>query len=90
MGIVTCADEAAGCIPDDPWIERHLGRDWDHSIPNALDRVLLLSRESGRPPGAVALEETERLSMQEHPIFGHRGRQVIDHLVAAGWEREDA
>jgi len=90
MGIVTCADEAAGCIPDDPWIERHLGRDWDHSIPNALDRVLRLSRESGRPPGAVALEEAERLSMHEHPIFGHRGRQIIDHLVASGWERDGA
>ena len=86
MGIVTCADEAAGCIPGDPWIERHLGRDWDHSISNALDRVLRLSRESGRPPGAVATEEADRLSMQEHPVFGHRGRQIIDHLVATGWQ----
>ena len=90
MGIVTCADEAAGCIPGDPWIERHLGRDWDHSIPNALDRVLELSRESGRPPGAVATDEADRLSMQEHPVFGHRGRQIIDHLVAAGWQQGDA
>lgn len=90
MGIVTCADEATGCIPGDPWIERHLGRDWDHSIPNALDRVLHLSRESGRPPGAVATEEADRLSMIEHPIFGHRGRGIIDHLVAAGWQRSGA
>jgi glutamate dehydrogenase/leucine dehydrogenase len=90
MGIVTCADEAAGCIPDDPWIERHLGREWDHSIPNALDRVLRLSRESERSPGAVALDEADRLSMLEHPIFGHRGRRIIDHLVASGWERAGA
>jgi leucine dehydrogenase len=90
MGIVTCADESAGCIPGDPWIERHLGRDWDHSIPNALDRVLDLSRESGRPPGSVATDEADRLSMQDHPVFGHRGRQIIDHLVAAGWQRGGA
>jgi glutamate dehydrogenase/leucine dehydrogenase len=86
MGIVTCADEAAGCIPGDPWIERHLGRDWEHSIPNALDRVLETSRATGRPPGAVATEEADRLSMQEHPVFGHRGRWIIDRLVEANWQ----
>jgi glutamate dehydrogenase/leucine dehydrogenase len=85
MGIVTCADEAAGCMPDDPLIERHLGRDWEHSIPNALDRVLRASREAGRPPGAVATDEADRLSMQEHPVFGHRGRRIIDRLVAERW-----
>ncbi len=89
MGIVTCADEAAGCIPGDPWIERHLGRDWEHSIPNALDRVMKISRASGRPPGAVATEEADRLSMQEHPIFGHRGRWIIDRLIEDGWHEVD-
>jgi glutamate dehydrogenase/leucine dehydrogenase len=85
MGIVTCADEAAGCIPDDPLIERHLGRDWEHSISNALDRVLRAARESGRPPGAVATAEADRLSMERHPVFGHRGRRIIDRLVAERW-----
>jgi len=86
MGIVTCADESAGCVPRDPLIERHLGRDWEHSIPNALERVLASSRDSGRPPGRVATEEADRLSDELHPIFGHRGRTLIDTLVAERWE----
>jgi glutamate dehydrogenase/leucine dehydrogenase len=85
MGIVTCADEAAGTIPDDPRIERHLGRDWEHSIPNALERVVRRSRETGVPPGRVALDEADRLADELHPIFGHRGREIIDRLVADGW-----
>ena len=85
MGIVTCADEAAGCMTDDPLIDRHLGRDWEHSIPNALDRVLRAARDSGRPPGAVATAEADRLSLEEHPIFGHRGRRIIDRLVGDRW-----
>lgn len=86
MGIVTCADEGAGCLPDDPWIERHLTRDWEHSIPRALERVLVGARDAGRPPGEVATEEADRLSMEPHPIFGHRGRTIVDRLVADGWE----
>jgi glutamate dehydrogenase/leucine dehydrogenase len=85
MGIVTCADEASGTIPRDPRIERHLGREWEHSIPNALERVLQRSRETGMPPGRVAREEADRLSMEPHPVFGHRGRAIIDWLVRDGW-----
>lgn len=80
MGIVTCADEGAGYVPDDPMIERHLSKDWTHSIHRTTLEVLERAEASGRPPGAVALERADELSRQPHPIFGHRGYQIIRGL----------
>src|SRR5690606_39368067 len=31
MGIVNCANEQYGFVPDDPAIHRHLGREWEHT-----------------------------------------------------------
>lgn len=88
MGIVHCADESAGSVPHDPLIERHLDRDWEHSIHRTCLRVLEEARRSGRGPAAVAIEQADRLSREPHPIFGHRGRQIIDALVRDRWYRE--
>src|SRR5262249_35023725 len=54
MGIVTCADEQAGSIPDDPLIERHLTRDWEFSIHRMTLKVLGAARDRGEPPSLVA------------------------------------
>ena len=35
MGIVTCANEQYGHINNDPMIENHFSRDWEHSIFNS-------------------------------------------------------
>jgi glutamate dehydrogenase/leucine dehydrogenase len=87
MGIVNCADEQAGRLPHDPLIERHLDRDWEYSVYRMGLKVIEASRASGRPPSAVATEMADELSLEPHPLFGHRGRLIIDGLVAEGWER---
>lgn len=85
MGIVNCANEQYGRFPGDPAIEQHLSRDWEHSIHQTTLRVLAESRSSGIPPGRVAVRRADELSLQPHPIFGHRGRRIIDALVATKW-----
>ena len=89
MGIVSCADEAAGSIPGDPRIERHLSREWESGIFRTALRVIDGSRERSLPPSQVATEMADELSLAENPLFGHRGRTIIDALVAGRWhERE--
>jgi len=48
-------------------------------------RVLNESRETGDPPARVAIRHADEMAAQPHPIFGHRGQQIIDSLVAEGW-----
>jgi glutamate dehydrogenase (NAD(P)+) len=85
MGIVNSADEQFGTVADDPLIERHLARDWEYSVFQTAIRVLQESKTSGEPAGRIAVRQAEKLSLEPHPIFGHRGRQIIDTLVAGGW-----
>jgi glutamate dehydrogenase/leucine dehydrogenase len=85
MGIVNCADEGSGSIPEDPRIEQHLSRDWEYSIHRMTLKVLEGAKEKERPPAEVATAMADELSLEEHPIFGHRGRKIIDALVASGW-----
>lgn len=86
MGIVHCANEQYGYVEPDSMIERHLGRDWEHSIYQSTLRVLHTSRLEQKPPGAVAVELADRLADEPHPIFGHRGRKIIESLVQHKWE----
>jgi glutamate dehydrogenase/leucine dehydrogenase len=86
MGIVNCADEQAGYVKDDPMIERHLSKDWEYSIHQMTFNVLQESKESGRPTGMIAREMAEKLSLENNPIYGHRGQLIIDSLVNDGWE----
>lgn len=85
MGIVNAANEQCGYVTDDPLFERHLSRDWEHSIFQTTLRVLRESKETGEPTGRIAVRQAEKLSLELHPIFGHRGRQIIDSLVADRW-----
>jgi glutamate dehydrogenase/leucine dehydrogenase len=85
MGIVNCSNEQYGYVHDDPMIERHLSKDWEHSIHQTTLRVLEESRASGEPPGRAALRLADRLSLELHPVFGHRGAQTIRSLVANCW-----
>ncbi|HXI02628.1 MAG TPA: Glu/Leu/Phe/Val dehydrogenase dimerization domain-containing protein [Candidatus Saccharimonadales bacterium] len=88
MGIVSCADEHAGTIPDDPRVEQHLTKDWEFGIHKTVLKVLEASAGSGKPPGTVATEMADRLSLELHPIFGHRGRKIIDALAASSWHEK--
>jgi hypothetical protein len=82
MGIVNAADEQYGYVVNDPLFERHLSRDWENSVYQTTLRVLREAKASGEPTGRIAVRQAEKLSLEPHPIFGHRGRQIIDSLVA--------
>jgi glutamate dehydrogenase (NAD(P)+) len=87
MGIVNAANEQYGFVSHDPLFERHLSRDWEHSVFQTTLRVLRESKETGEPSGRIAVRQAEKLSLEPHPVFGHRGRQIIDSLVADCWHQ---
>ncbi|NIM19139.1 MAG: leucine dehydrogenase [Candidatus Latescibacteria bacterium] len=85
MGIVNCANEQYGYVNNDPFIERHLTTDWEQSIHQTTLKVLRTAQETGETPAGIAVRIADELSMELHPIFGHRGRQIIESLVADRW-----
>jgi len=86
MGIVTCANEQYGYINNDPMIENHFSRSWEHSIFNRALQILKESKEKNIPTAEIALKLADKLSRENHPIFGHRGRQIIKSLVENKWD----
>jgi len=86
MGIVNCADEQYGYVSDDPILIRHLGRQWDLSIYKLTRRVLETAASRGTHPGHEAKLLADAFATQTHPIWGHRGRAIIDSLLVDHWE----
>jgi leucine dehydrogenase len=80
MGIVNCADEGAGTLSPDPLIERHLEPGWKHSIHQTCLDVFAESRVRGKGPGTIATEMADKLAEELHPVYGHRGKQIITSL----------
>jgi glutamate dehydrogenase/leucine dehydrogenase len=87
MGIVNCADESFGYVDGDPTFEGHLGDTWDNSIYRLSLRILEEAQRTGQTPAKVALALAEERSFEAHPIWGHRGVQIIGSLVASDWAR---
>ena len=85
MGIVTCANEQYGYINNDPLIENHFSREWEHSIYNRAKQVLKESNEKDIPTAEIALKLADELSRENHPIFGHRGKEIIKSLFENNW-----
>lgn len=85
MGIVNCANEAYGEVPNDPAIERHLNRDWEQSVFNMTRRVLLRAREADTTTAEAANALADELGAQLHPIWPLRGQQIIEGLIETGW-----
>ena len=85
MGIVNCANEAYGYVNDDEFIERHLERDWQHSVFQTALQVLQNSKTNNQPPAQTAMAMADELSLQPHPVFGHRGVRIIESLVTDRW-----
>lgn len=81
MGIVAVANEQYGHLPGDPAILRHLGREWDNSVFAVTRQTLALADREGITTAAAATRIADGLAAEHHPIFGHRGRAIIDALV---------
>ncbi len=86
MGIVNCANEQYGYIENDPNIYQHFDKEWKHSIYQTAMQVFSESKSKNKPTGEIALELAEKLSLENHPIFGHRGELIIKSLVKNNWE----
>ena len=87
MGIVTCANEQYGNINNDPMIESHFSKDWEHSIYSRAMQVLKESKEKNIPTAEIALRLADKLSLENHPMFGHRGKEIIKSLVENNWHQ---
>ncbi|WP_372369242.1 Glu/Leu/Phe/Val dehydrogenase [Candidatus Uabimicrobium sp. HlEnr_7] len=88
MGIVNCSNEQYGYINSDPFFERHLDKSWDYSVYKMTLKTLKLAKENGTPPGQTAIKLATELSLEKHPIFGHRGKQIIDSLIKNTWHEK--
>jgi leucine dehydrogenase len=88
MGIVTCANEQYGYVNKDPLIENHFSREWEHSIFNVAKCVLQESKEKNIPTAEIALKLADKLSRENHPIFGHRGKEIIKSLLEDKWHQK--
>ena len=86
MGIVNCSNEQYGWIPGDPAIERHFERDWESSIFAVTRRILEYARAEGVTTSEAANALADRSIRQPHPLWGHRGMEIIEGLIADRWE----
>ena len=87
MGIVNCANEQYGWLPEDPAIERHFDSAWEGSIPNVTREVFELAKRKGVTTTSAANRLADERAQQPHPIWGHRTATLIDRLMTANWQR---
>lgn len=85
MGIVNCANEQYGSIPDDPAIMRHYDPAWENSVYRITRSVLERAERAGITSTEAANALADELAQQPHPIFPDRTAQIINGLMASGW-----
>ncbi len=82
MGIVGCADEPMGWLDDDPQVLAHLTHEWEGGVYALTRKVLIEAKERKLSSHLVAEELADRMSLEHHPLFGHRGllqaRQIFE------------
>jgi glutamate dehydrogenase/leucine dehydrogenase len=86
MGIVTCANEQYGSLPDDPAILRHFGRTWENAVYVTTRRILSAAANDHVTTTAAAARLADELSLEEHPIFPHRAAALVQALVNERWD----
>ena len=87
MGIVNCANEQVGYVDNDPMFERHLNKEYQYGVYQTSLKVLQQSDKNKRPPADVAIELADDLAKENHPIYGHRGKKIIQSLVDNKWHQ---
>ena len=85
MGIVSCANEQYGVLPEDPSILRHFGRDWDNAVYVVTKRILERARADGVTTTEAANGLADTLGSESHPVFPHRGFEIVQALLREGW-----
>ncbi|MEY4546553.1 MAG: hypothetical protein RL685_2748 [Pseudomonadota bacterium] len=90
MGIVNCANEQYGSIPDDPAIMRHFDPSWENSVYRITRSVLERAERAGITSTEAANALADELAEQPHPIFPDRTSQIVTGLMASGWAHPSA
>jgi glutamate dehydrogenase/leucine dehydrogenase len=88
MGIVNCANEQYGVIPEDPSVNAHLDREVPHGIFRRTLEIIERAKQRGSTPAEEAEVLADELSQELHPLWGNRGQVIIDALVRTGWAEE--
>jgi glutamate dehydrogenase/leucine dehydrogenase/methionyl-tRNA synthetase len=78
MGITNCADEWAGYLEEDVQLAA------ERVYPDTL-RVLRHARALRISTAEAADRLADIAASELHPVIGHRGRRILDHLVRSGW-----
>lgn len=81
MGITNCADEWHGYLEEDVRLAA------ERVYPDTL-RVLKHAQSLRVNPLRAADELADIAASELHPLLGHRGRRIIDHLMAT-WEKDE-
>ena len=92
MGIVNCANEQYGSVGEmgstkDPIVSRHLNKEWSHSVYQVTDKVIRMARDRSIPTDEAARELADEYAEEEHPIWGHRSKDIIQSLREDGWAK---
>jgi glutamate dehydrogenase/leucine dehydrogenase len=85
MGIVNCANEQYGVFDGDPAVGAHLDRSTPSGVFQRCLEVCSRAAATGRTTAEEAEALADELSIEPHPIWGHRSRQIIDHLTSGNW-----
>jgi leucine dehydrogenase len=78
MGITNCADEWLGYLEEDVRLAA------ERVYPDT-SRVLKHAINLGVSTLYAADELADIAASELHPMLGHRGRRIIDHLMVSGW-----
>lgn len=78
MGVTNCCDENFGYLREDVELAA------EHVYPDTL-RVLRHAARHEITPSAAADHLADLAACELHPMIGHRGRRIIDQLVASDW-----
>ncbi len=79
MGITNCADEWQGYLAEDVQVAAR------RLYPDTL-RILKHARNLVTTTTAAADELADVAASELHPLLGHRGRRIVDHLLESGWQ----
>jgi glutamate dehydrogenase/leucine dehydrogenase len=85
MGIVNCANEQYGVFAGDSAVVAHLDRATPHGVFRRALEVFERAERSGKTTAEEAEALADELSLEPHPIWGNRAREIVDHLVASNW-----
>jgi glutamate dehydrogenase/leucine dehydrogenase len=85
MGIVSCANEEYGSLPEDPSILRHFGREWDNSVYVITRRILNEAKTSGATTTEAANRLADGFARIDHPLFPGRSRDIVRALERDRW-----